>query len=178
MSSCLDQRPRRPVRDSLRPAKFPRQACGLDHGELTRYRLSLNHPRRAARSGLAERIQYGIRYLRKPLKRYRRERSLSTERMDGFRSTRGIGGRAPRPWGITKLGRILMMQNQYTAVVKQEGDWWIGWIEEVPGVNCQERTHDELIETLRVTLREALDLNKQDALAAASEGYREEPIGL
>ena len=33
----------------------------------------------------------------------------------------------------------------YTAVVKHRGEWWIGWIEEVPGVNCQERTHEELI---------------------------------
>ena len=48
---------------------------------------------------------------------------------------------------------------EYTAVVKQEGDWWIGWIEEIPGVNCQERTHQELLETLRVTLREALEFN-------------------
>jgi hypothetical protein len=24
----------------------------------------------------------------------------------------------------------------YTAVVKQDGDWWIGWVEEVPGVNA------------------------------------------
>ncbi len=39
------------------------------------------------------------------------------------------------------------MTNVYTAVIKQ-GDWWIGWIEEVPGVNCQEKTHDELKETL------------------------------
>lgn len=68
------------------------------------------------------------------------------------------------------------MQGQYTAVVKQEGEWWIGWIEEVPGVNCQERTHDELMESLRVTLVEALELNRQDALAAAEGGYQEEPI--
>ncbi len=47
------------------------------------------------------------------------------------------------------------MQNTYTAVVKKDGDWWIGWIEEVPGVNCQERTKDELMETLKVTLKEA-----------------------
>jgi predicted RNase H-like HicB family nuclease len=47
------------------------------------------------------------------------------------------------------------MQNTYTAVVKKDGDWWIGWIEEIPGVNCQERTKDELIETLKVTLKEA-----------------------
>jgi len=49
------------------------------------------------------------------------------------------------------------MNPEYTAVIKQENDWWIGWIEEVPGVNCQERTREELLETLRVTLKEALE---------------------
>ena len=44
----------------------------------------------------------------------------------------------------------------FTAVVKQDGPWWIGWIEEIPGINCQEATRDELIESLRVTLGEAL----------------------
>lgn len=48
------------------------------------------------------------------------------------------------------------MTNKYTAVIKQDGDWWLGWIEEIPGVNCQEATHDELVESLRVTLQEAL----------------------
>lgn len=42
------------------------------------------------------------------------------------------------------------MSPAYTAVVKQDGQWWIGWIEEVPGVNCQERTRDELLESLRI----------------------------
>jgi len=42
---------------------------------------------------------------------------------------------------------------EYTAVVKKERDWWIGWIEEIPGVNCQESTRQELLETLRVTLQ-------------------------
>ncbi len=26
------------------------------------------------------------------------------------------------------------MKREYTAIIKQEGDWWIGWIEEIPGV--------------------------------------------
>lgn len=68
------------------------------------------------------------------------------------------------------------MQNEYTAVLKQEGDWWVGWIEEVPGVNCQEKTHDELMKTLEVTLREALEFNRADAIVAAGSGYREEKI--
>ena len=44
--------------------------------------------------------------------------------------------------------------------MKKEGDWWVGWIEEVPGVNCQERSHDELMENLRVTLKEAFEFNR------------------
>ena len=66
------------------------------------------------------------------------------------------------------------MPNTYTALTKQDGKWWIGWIEEVPGVNCQEHPHDELILPLRETLQEALQFNKQDALDAASSNYSEE----
>ena len=70
------------------------------------------------------------------------------------------------------------MQTDYTAVVKQVGAWWIGWIEELPGVNCQKSTHEELVTSLRETLREALELNKQDALAAAGADFCEEPISI
>ena len=62
--------------------------------------------------------------------------------------------------------------------MKQEDDWWVGWIEEIPGVNCQEKTCEELKETLGVTLREALEFNRQDALASAGSGYREEKIAI
>ena len=70
------------------------------------------------------------------------------------------------------------MTTEYTAVVKQEGEWWLGWIEEVPGVNCQERTYDELRETLQVTLKEALEFNRLDALTAAGEGFRKDKIAI
>lgn len=70
------------------------------------------------------------------------------------------------------------MQNEYSAVVKQEGDWWLGWIEEIPGVNCQEKTYEELKETLAVTLREALEFNRQDALTSAGSDYRVEKIAI
>lgn len=70
------------------------------------------------------------------------------------------------------------MKSHYTAVIKHEEPWWIGWIEEVPGVNCQERTRDELMESLRVTLREALELNRAEALEAAGSEYSEEQIAV
>ena len=70
------------------------------------------------------------------------------------------------------------MKARYTAVVKRDGDWWIGWIEEVPGVNCQEARREELLESLRVTLREALDLNRTDAIDAAGVDYEEFEIAV
>lgn len=48
------------------------------------------------------------------------------------------------------------MHQEYTAVIKEDAGWWIGWIEEIPGVNCQEATREQLVESLRVTLKEAL----------------------
>ena len=70
------------------------------------------------------------------------------------------------------------MDNQYTAIVKQDGDWWIGWVEEVPGVNCQESTKESLLETLSITLKEALEINRDDALLAAGDGFEEFKIAL
>ncbi len=70
------------------------------------------------------------------------------------------------------------MNAKYTAVVKEDAGWWIGWIEEVPGVNCQEATRDELVETLHVTLREALKLNRSEAIGAAGAGYEELEIAV
>ena len=50
------------------------------------------------------------------------------------------------------------MKQTYTAQIQHSGEWWIGWVREIPGVNCQERTREELLETLKITLLEALEL--------------------
>lgn len=65
------------------------------------------------------------------------------------------------------------MTQAYTAVVKQDADWWIGWIEEVPGVNCQESTRESLLDSLRVTLKEAIEFNRSEARSAAGKTYEE-----
>ena len=46
------------------------------------------------------------------------------------------------------------MTSTYTTTVKDDGDWWIGWIEEVPGVNAQEKSKAALLQSLRRILRE------------------------
>jgi predicted RNase H-like HicB family nuclease len=70
------------------------------------------------------------------------------------------------------------MKNKFTAVIKQEGSWWVGWIEEVPGVNCQEATKEELLESLKITLKEALEFNRKEAIIAAGSNYDEEQIDV
>jgi predicted RNase H-like HicB family nuclease len=55
------------------------------------------------------------------------------------------------------------MPAAYTAVVQQSGDWWIGWVEEVPGVNSQGQTREELLDNLRDALEEALEMNRAEA---------------
>ncbi len=39
---------------------------------------------------------------------------------------------------------------EFRAVVKKSGDWWIGWLIDLPGVNAQERTKEELLESLKI----------------------------
>ncbi|HEY7327002.1 MAG TPA: type II toxin-antitoxin system HicB family antitoxin [Gemmataceae bacterium] len=68
------------------------------------------------------------------------------------------------------------MRTGYTAVVQRDGEWWIGWVEEVPGVNSQGRTREELLENLRDALEEALEMNRTDARAAANGPFEEVSI--
>ena len=70
------------------------------------------------------------------------------------------------------------MNGNYTAVVKQDGDWWIGWVEEVPGVNAQEATREGLLDALKTVLQEALEMNRADARAAAGGPFEELALAL
>ena len=70
------------------------------------------------------------------------------------------------------------MKSTYTAVIKQDANWWIGWIEEVPGVNCQEASREALLKSLRETLAEAIQLNRADALDAVGADFEELPIAV
>jgi len=61
------------------------------------------------------------------------------------------------------------MLQTYTAVVEQDANWWIGWVEEVPGVNCQEATREQLLDSLRVALAEAIAFNRIEARRAGGK---------
>jgi predicted RNase H-like HicB family nuclease len=66
----------------------------------------------------------------------------------------------------------------YTAVIQQHDQWWIGWVEEVPGVNSQGATREELLDNLRDALAEAIEMNREDARAAAATAGAFEEVEL
>ncbi len=45
---------------------------------------------------------------------------------------------------------------KYRAVIRKSGNWWIGWLVDLPGVNAQERTRARLLESLRIGAAEML----------------------
>lgn len=48
----------------------------------------------------------------------------------------------------------LGMENSFTAVFEKTDDWYIGYVQQLPGANVQERT----LEEARKSLREAIEL--------------------
>lgn len=72
----------------------------------------------------------------------------------------------------------LKLMSSYTAVVKKNSEWWIGWIEEPPGVNAQGKSREELLENLRSALKEMLEINRERALEAIGDNYQEEILVL
>ena len=45
---------------------------------------------------------------------------------------------------------------KYRALIKKSGDWWIGWLIDLPGVNAQEKTKKKLIESLKICSEDIL----------------------
>ena len=71
------------------------------------------------------------------------------------------------------------METYYTAQIQHRGEWWIGWIQEVSGVTCQERTREKLLETLKITLLEVLEYDDaQEAVRQDECGYEEVRIAV
>lgn len=70
------------------------------------------------------------------------------------------------------------MKAELTAIVKQDGDWWLGWVEEVPGANAQEKTKEELLISLRQAAIDILELRAEEARHQADKDFEEIPLAL
>jgi len=56
----------------------------------------------------------------------------------------------------------------FTAVFEQDGEWWIGYVEELPGANTQGKTLDEARENLKEAIQLVISANRE----IAREGYK------
>jgi len=65
------------------------------------------------------------------------------------------------------------MTAELTAIVKRDGDWWIGWIEEIPGANAQERSKEELLISLRAAAEDIVAIHREVALRQADRDFEE-----
>jgi len=64
----------------------------------------------------------------------------------------------------------------FTAIIKKDGDWWLGWVEEIPGANAQEKTKEELIISLKEAAKDILELHRQAAKNEAVGQFEEVPL--
>jgi len=58
---------------------------------------------------------------------------------------------------------------EYTAVFEQHGDWWVGYVEELPGAHTQEHTLDEARDSLKEAARLIIEANR-DIVRRATAG--------
>ena len=66
----------------------------------------------------------------------------------------------------------------FTAAVAKKGDWYIGFVEEVPGVNAQEKTINALMNSLRLALKDILEVQREEILSSMPSRCREVTITL
>ena len=53
------------------------------------------------------------------------------------------------------------MVNTFTAVFEQDGEWWIGYVEELPGANTQGATLEEARENLKEAIQLIIEANRE-----------------
>jgi predicted RNase H-like HicB family nuclease len=66
-----------------------------------------------------------------------------------------------------------IMTIEYTAIITKDEDWWLGWVEEIPGANAQEKTKEELIISLQEATKDIIELRRQQARSEMKNDYEE-----
>ena len=70
------------------------------------------------------------------------------------------------------------MMNDYTAIITKDEDWWLGWIEEIPGANAQERTREELLISLKEAAKDIIELRRQQFLSELKTDYEKVALAI
>ena len=56
------------------------------------------------------------------------------------------------------------MRNEFTAIVEQDGPWYIAYCAEVPGANGQGKTREECLASLREAIALILEHRREESL--------------
>lgn len=56
------------------------------------------------------------------------------------------------------------MKHEFTAIIEQDGDWYVAWCPEMPGANGQGQTKDEARESLADAITLILETRREDGL--------------
>jgi predicted RNase H-like HicB family nuclease len=62
------------------------------------------------------------------------------------------------------------MRNEFTAVIEQDGDWYIAYSPEIPGANGQGRSREECLQNLASAIELILQDRREDGLRGVPEG--------
>jgi predicted RNase H-like HicB family nuclease len=65
------------------------------------------------------------------------------------------------------------MSAEYTAIITKDGDWWIGWVEEIPSANAQEETKEELLISLKEAVTDIIEIRRDQARSEMTNDYEE-----
>lgn len=71
-----------------------------------------------------------------------------------------------------------MKKQIFTAVYKKRGRWYLGWIEEIPGVNTQGKTLAEAKENLKDALLLILEVNRACLEREVAGNVIREPLAV
>jgi predicted RNase H-like HicB family nuclease len=63
------------------------------------------------------------------------------------------------------------MQREFTSVIEKRGNWYIGYVEELPGVNTQGETLKEVRENLKEALCLIIQANRDLAIKSQANTH-------
>jgi len=73
---------------------------------------------------------------------------------------------------------LIIMRNEFTAVIERDGEWYVAWSPEIPGANGQGRTVEECRENLGAAIQLILDDRREDGLRGAPEDALKETVTI
>ena len=68
------------------------------------------------------------------------------------------------------------MRNEFTAVVEQDGPWYIAYCAEVPGANVQGKTREECLANLREAIALILQHRRDESLRSLPPDAKQETV--